>query len=80
MDSYTIFYIHVFNGCEDIVQNYSNLTMQGIDKTTRSYNLTELEEYSDYTITIIAINQAGSSAPAVVEIATLETGILISYK
>ena len=80
MDSYSLFYIHVFIGCEDIVQNYSNLTIQGIDKTTRSYNLTELEEYSDYTITLTAINQAVSSAPAILKIATPETGILISYK
>ena len=80
MDSYIIIYKHLFNGCEDIDQNYSDLKIQALDKTTRSNNLTELEEYSDYTITLTAINQAGSSAPAIVKIDTLETGILISYK
>ena len=75
IESYIIFYRYVFKACEDLVQNNSNLTIQGIDNATHSYNLTELEEYSDYTITLTAINQAGSSNPAVVIIATLETGM-----
>ena len=37
----------------------SNMTLQDI--TTRVYNVTELEEFSNYSISITAVNRAGSS-------------------
>ena len=45
-----------------------------LSNDTQSYNLTNLEENSDFLITLTAINQAGKSNPAIIRTYTLPTG------
>ena len=56
VDSYTIF-ASVFNGCSNITDHKYN-----INGSLRGYNLTSLEEFTNYSISIMASNHRGSSS------------------
>ncbi len=45
--------------------------------STHQYNITGLQEDSTYSITIVAENEAGKSAPSEVVISTLQAGMII---
>ena len=45
--------------------------------STHQYNITGLQEHSAYSITIVAENVAGKSAPSEVVITTLQAGMII---
>ena len=56
MDSYTIF-ASVFNGCSNIPDHKN-----GIRGSLREYNITSLEEFTNYSISVMAGNYRGSSS------------------
>ena len=66
VDSYQISYSFTIRGCGVGGGNVSTVT-----GTSREYTLTGLEENSDFTINIIAMNGAGSSPPATIITRTL---------
>ena len=55
MDSYTIF-ASMFNGCSNITDHEYN-----INGSLREYNLTSLEVFTNYSISVMAGNHRGSS-------------------
>ena len=79
VDSYTLSYSYVTRGCEGTVLGGKTIT--GIYGSIRTYNLSWLEENSDFNISITAVNGAGSSpVPARTSSTTLEAGgIFIVY-
>ena len=62
--------------CSSGVPVPSNMPHQ--DNTTREHNVTGLEEFSDYNITITAVNRAGRSQTNITT-KTLPTGIKRVY-
>ena len=67
VDSYQISYSFTVRGCGDVGgDNVSTIT-----GSSRDYTLTGLEENSDITINITAMNGAGSSPPATIITRTL---------
>ena len=56
MDSYNIF-VSVFNGCSNIEDHEND-----ISGSLREYNITSLEEFTNYSISVTAVNQRGSSS------------------
>ena len=56
VDSYTII-ASVFNGCSNIADHKYN-----INGSLRVYNLTSLEEFTNYSISLTASNHRGSSS------------------
>ena len=59
MDSYTISYSYITRGCNGTVLGGD--TINGIDGSIRTYSLSNIEENSDFDISITAMNGAGSS-------------------
>ena len=47
------------------------------DGTAREYTLQNLQEFTNYTISVAAVNATGASAPAVIVITTSAKGIII---
>ena len=47
------------------------------DGTAREYTLQNLQEFSDYAISVAAVNGTGASAPAVIVETTSAKGIII---
>jgi len=47
-----------------------------VDGTTRQYTLTELQEFSNYTVTVVAVNGAGRSERTSKNAVTMENGML----
>ena len=73
VDSFTISYSYVIRGCNGSVLGGDTIT--GIDGSIRAYSLSNLEENSDFDISITAVNGAGSSpVPARTTSTTLEAG------
>ena len=58
VDRYDIVYTYL-GGCSDYTQPENMTTV--IDGTAREYTLQNLQEFSDYNITIAAVNYAGQS-------------------
>ena len=54
--------------------NHTNTTT--VDDTTRQYTLTGLQEFSNYTVTVVAENGAGRSGGSSVNVVTLANGML----
>ncbi len=62
MDSYTISYSFTVIGCDAVSGSAGNNTIMGIDGSTRMYTLSGLEEYTEFTITLTAVNGAKSTS------------------
>ena len=73
MDSYTISYSYITRGCDGTVIGEDTIT--GIDGSIRTYSLSNIQENSDFDISITAVNGAGSSpVPARTSSTTLVAG------
>ncbi len=48
-------------GCDGVSGSAGNNNIMGIDGSTRMYTLSGLEEFTEFTITLIAVNGAGSA-------------------
>ena len=73
MDSYTISYSYITRGCNGTALGGDTIT--GIDGSIRTYSLSNIEENSDFDISISAVNGAGSSPmPARATSTTLVAG------
>ena len=59
VDSYTIYFHYITRGCDGTVLGGNAIT--GIDGSIRTYSLSNIEENSDFDISISAVNGAGSS-------------------
>ncbi len=62
VDSYTISYSFMVIGCDGVSGSTGNNNIMGIDRSTRMYTLSGLEEYTEFTITLTAVNGAGSAS------------------
>ena len=71
MDSYEVSFSYQ-GPCSGF--NHTNTTT--VDGTTRQYNLTGLQEFSNYTVTVVAENGAGRSGGSSVNVVTLANGML----
>ena len=56
--------------------NHTNMTI--VACTTRQYTLTGLQEISNYTVTVVAVNSAGRSEESSVNVVTLADGTYVS--
>ncbi len=72
VDSYTISYYFTVIGCDGVSGSVGNNNIMGIDGSTRMYTLSGLEEYTEFTITLTAVNGAGSAS--VSRVARTEAG------
>ena len=73
MDSFTISYSYVTRGCDGTIYGWDTIT--GIDGSIRTYSLSNVEENSDFDISITAVNGVGnSSVPAKISSTTLVAG------
>ena len=55
--------------------NHTNTTT--VDGTTRQYTLTGLQEFSNYTVTLVAVNDAGGSEESGENIVTMAGGTYV---
>jgi len=55
--------------------NHTNTTT--VDDTTRQYTLTGLQEFSNYTVTVVAVNGAGRSGESSENVVTMADGMSI---
>ncbi len=62
VDSYTISYSFTVMGCDGHSGSFGNNNIIGIDGSTRMYTLSGLEEYTEFAITLTAVNGAGSAS------------------
>ena len=53
--------------------NHTNTTT--VNGTTRQYTLTGLQEFSNYTVTVVAVNGAGRSEESTQNVATMADGM-----
>ncbi len=72
MDSFTISYSFTVIGCDDVSGSAGNNNIMGIDGSTRMYTVPGLEEYTEFTINLTAVNGAGSAS--VSRVARTEAG------
>ena len=77
VDSYTIYYTSTIDQCRGTVQFTSSDSVSGINGSMRSYSLTDLEEDSEYDITIEAVNGAGSATSTALTTRIAAAGMLI---
>ena len=71
MDSYEVSFSYQ-GPCSGF--NHTNTTT--VDGTTRQYILTGLQEFSSYTVTVIAVNSIGRSEESTVDVVTMADGML----
>ena len=71
VDRYDIAYTYQ-GGCSDYTQPENMATVN--DGTAREYTLQNLQEFSDYTISVAAVNGGGSSPAATAMVATTPLG------
>ena len=58
--------------------NHTNtITVAG---TTREYTLTGVQEFSNYTVTVVGVNGAGRSEGSSVNVVTLQDGMYVNSK
>ena len=62
MDSYTISYSFTITGCTGVAGGMGQDTVTGIGGSDRTHSLTNLQENTEYIISISAVNGAGTSA------------------
>ena len=75
VDRYDIVYTYQ-GGCSDYTQP-ENMAIVN-DGTAREYTLENLQEFSDYTICVAAVNASGASTPTVKVSATLTGTLLVT--
>ncbi len=79
MDSYVIIYERLTGSqqllCTDDEHSYSYSVGSG----SSSYTLTGLQEYSVYSISLVAIVSGVTSTPATTQVTTLKTGKIMPY-
>ena len=56
--------------------NHTNTT--AVDGTARQYTLTGLQEFSNYTVTVVAVNGAGRSGGSSVNVVTMGDGTCVN--
>ena len=71
MDSYEVSFSYQ-GPCSGF--NHTNSTT--VHGTTRQYTLTGLQEFSNYTVTVVAVNGAGRSEESSENVVTLVNGML----
>ena len=59
-------------------QSNSDVLNISFDGTFNSYTLLDVEAYSDYTVSLVAINPAGKSEATTVMTTTLQSGIQLN--
>ena len=57
--------------------NHTNTTT--VNGTTRQYTLTRLQEFSTYTVTVVAVNGAGRSGGSSMNVITLPDGMFVPH-
>ena len=62
VDSYTISYSFTITGCSGLVGAVGGDTVTGIGSSNRTHSLINLQENTEYIISISAVNGAGTSA------------------
>ncbi len=62
VDSYTISYSFMVIGCDGVSGSTGINDIMGINGSTRMYILSGLEEFTEFTITLTAVNGAGSTS------------------
>ena len=72
VDRYDIVYTYQ-GGCSDYTQP-ENMAIVN-DGTAREYTLQNLQEFSDYIISVAAVNATGASAPVVIVTTTSASGM-----
>ena len=75
VEHFQLHYSYTIRGCVGL--NGTNYFV--LSNITRSYNLSNLEENSDFFIALTAVNQAGKSNPATIQTYTLQAGEIISW-
>ena len=55
--------------------NHTNTTT--VNGTSRQYTLRGLQEFSNYTVTVVAVNDAGRSGGSSVNVVTLPDGMSV---
>ena len=73
MDSYEVSFSYQ-GPCNGF--NHTNTTT--VNGTTRQYTLTGLQEFSNYTVTVVAVNGAGRSEESSVNVVTMADGMHVS--
>ena len=70
MESYEVAFFYQ-RPCDGF--NHTNTTT--VDGTTRQYTLTGLQEFSNYTVTVVAVNGAGRSEESSENVVTMADGM-----
>ena len=70
MDSYEVSFSYQ-GPCSGF--NHTNTTT--VDDTTRQYTLTGLQEFSNYTVTVVTVNDAGRSGGSSENVVTMADGM-----
>ena len=73
MDSYEVSFSYQ-GPCSGF--NHTNATT--VDGTTRQYTLTGLQVFSNYTVTVVAVNGAGRSERSRENVVTMADGMCVS--
>ena len=58
---------------------FSHTNTTTVADTTRQFTLTGLQEFSNYTVIVVAVNGAGRSGGSSVNVVTLPDGMCVSY-
>ena len=80
VESYTVSYTRATEQCKGTVDFKSSGNIPGINGSIRSYSLTNLEEDSEYDITIEAVNGAGNTSSTPLNARTLGAGMFGYFK
>ena len=72
MDSYEVSFSYQ-RSCDGF--NHTNTTT--VAGTIMQYTLTGLQEFSNYTVTVVAVNGTGRSEESSVNVVTLADGMLV---
>ena len=72
MDSYEVSFSYQ-GPCSGF--NHTNTTT--VTGTSRQYTLTGLQEFSNYTVTVVAVNGAGRSEKSSVNVVTMADGMSV---
>ena len=75
MDSYEVSFFY-----QGPCSGFNHTNTITVDGTTRKYTLTGLQEFSNYTVTVVAVNGAGRSGGSSVNIVTMGDGTCVTFK
>ena len=71
MDSYEVSYSY-----QEPCSGFNHTNSTTVNGTTRQYTLTGLQEFSNYTVTVVAVNGAGRSEESSENVVTMANGML----